>query len=154
MFDMNGAVIGIVSHNISRSGGSEGLGFVVTLNTARTLMLEGRSFWSGMEGLALTNEVADLLNVPNRAAGYMVKTVAKDSPAEHIGLRGATQIVRISGEDVPLGGDIIMSVEDIPAAGDNVQRIHQTLKRLAPGATFRVTILRAGEVLHLTGRIR
>jgi S1-C subfamily serine protease len=154
MFDMNGAVIGIVSHNISRSGGSEGLGFVVTLNTARTLMLEGRSFWSGMEGLALTDEVADLLNVPNRAAGYMVKTVAKDSPAEHIGLRGATQIVRISGEDVPLGGDIIMSVEEIPAAGDNVQRIHQALKRLAPGATFRVTILRAGEVLNLTGRIR
>jgi S1-C subfamily serine protease len=154
MFDMNGAVIGIVSHNISRSGGSEGLGFVVTLNTARTLMLEGRSFWSGMEGLALTDEVADLLNVPNRAAGYMVKTVAKDSPAEHIGLRGATQIVRISGEDVPLGGDIIMSVEEIPAAGDNVQRIHQALKRLAPRATFRVTILRAGEVLNLTGRIR
>lgn len=154
MFDMSGAVIGIVSHNISRSGGSEGLGFVVTLNTARKLMLEGRSFWSGMEGLALTDDVADLLNVPNRAPGYIVKTVAKDSPAEHIGLRGATQIARISGEDVPLGGDIIMSVEDIPATGDNMERIHQALRRLAPGATFRVTILRAGEVLHLTGRIR
>ena len=35
MFAMNGEVIGIVSHNISKSGGSEGLGFVVTLNTAK-----------------------------------------------------------------------------------------------------------------------
>ena len=31
MFNIAGAVIGIVSHNISRSGGSEGLGFVVTI---------------------------------------------------------------------------------------------------------------------------
>src|SRR5215813_11502824 len=52
MFNMAGEVIGIVSHNISKSGGSEGLGFVVTLNTARQLLLERRSFWSGLEGLA------------------------------------------------------------------------------------------------------
>ena len=50
MFDMKGDVIGIVSHNISKSGGSEGLGFVVTLNTARQLLLERTSFWSGTRG--------------------------------------------------------------------------------------------------------
>jgi S1-C subfamily serine protease len=50
MFDMTGRVIGIVSHNISKSGGSEGLGFVVTLNTARQLLLDKKSFWSGTEG--------------------------------------------------------------------------------------------------------
>src|SRR4029434_6346110 len=33
MFNMAGEVIGIVSHNISKSGGSEGLGFVATVNT-------------------------------------------------------------------------------------------------------------------------
>src|SRR5437879_3595797 len=35
MFDLGRRVIGIVSHNISKSGGSEGLGFVVTSNAAR-----------------------------------------------------------------------------------------------------------------------
>jgi serine protease Do len=40
-----------VSHNISKGGGSEGLGFVVTLNTAKQLLLEKKSFWSGLEGL-------------------------------------------------------------------------------------------------------
>ena len=39
MFSMKGEVIGIVSHNISKSGGSEGLGFVVTINTAKKLLL-------------------------------------------------------------------------------------------------------------------
>jgi S1-C subfamily serine protease len=37
MFNMKGEVVGIVSHNISKSGGSEGLGFVVTMNTAKQL---------------------------------------------------------------------------------------------------------------------
>ena len=35
LFSIAGDVIGIVSHNISKGGGSEGLGFVVTINTAR-----------------------------------------------------------------------------------------------------------------------
>ena len=34
MFNMNGEVIGVVSHIVSLSGGSEGLGFVVTANAA------------------------------------------------------------------------------------------------------------------------
>ena len=32
MFNLSGQVIGIVSHIISKSGGNEGLGFVVTSN--------------------------------------------------------------------------------------------------------------------------
>jgi serine protease Do len=44
IFNMAGTVIGVVSHNISKSGGSEGLGFVVAINTAKKLLLEERSF--------------------------------------------------------------------------------------------------------------
>ena len=154
MFSMKGEVIGIVSHNISKSGGSEGLGFVVTLNTARQLLLEKRSFWSGLEGLTLTDELADLLNLPDRAAGFMVKTIAKGSPADQIGLRPATQLATISGQEVPLGGDIILAVQGIPASAANLARIRDALNQLAPGAPFTVRILRAGEVLELTGRMQ
>src|SRR5262249_20115920 len=66
MFAMNGDVVGIVSHNISKSGGSEGLGFVVTINTAKQLLLEKRSFWGGLEGLMRSDDLADMLNVPPR----------------------------------------------------------------------------------------
>ena len=122
MFNMKGEVIGIVSHNISKGGGSEGLGFVVTLNTAKQLLLEKRSFWSGLEGILLGDPLADLLNVPPGSGGYLVKTVAKGSPADEIGLRGSTQLVSISGQEVPLGGDIILSVGGIPMAAANVAR--------------------------------
>jgi S1-C subfamily serine protease len=153
MFNMAGEVIGVVSHNISKSGGSEGLGFVVTLNTARQLLLERRSFWSGLEGLALTDELADLLNLPDRSAGFSVKTVAKGSPADRVGLRGATEIVRISGQEVPLGGDIILMVQGIPMTVANATRVRDAMNQLASGSPFTVRVLRAGEVLELSGRM-
>jgi serine protease Do len=152
MFSMKGEVVGIVSHNISKGGGSEGLGFVVTLNTARQLLLEKKSFWSGLEGLGLADELADLLNLPNRSAGYIVKTVAKGSPADQIGLRAATQIVTISGREVPLGGDIILTIQGLSATPANAARIRDAMNQLGPGAPFTVRILRAGEVLELTGQ--
>src|SRR5262249_16692902 len=43
MFNMASEVIGIVSQNISKSGGSEGLGFVVTINTAQKLLVERKT---------------------------------------------------------------------------------------------------------------
>ncbi|HXJ83214.1 MAG TPA: trypsin-like peptidase domain-containing protein [Candidatus Methylomirabilis sp.] len=153
MFAMNGDVIGIVSHNISKSGGSEGLGFVVTMNTAKQLLLEKRSFWSGLEGMMLSDQLADILNLPPRASGYIVKTVAKDSPGDLIGLRGAKQVVNIGGEEVPLGGDIILAVDGIPMAMANVPKIRDHMATTASGAPFKVTVLRAGQVLDLTGKI-
>jgi S1-C subfamily serine protease len=152
MFNMKGEVIGIVSHNISKSGGSEGLGFVVTLNTAKQLLLEKRSFWGGLEGLFLSDDLADFLNLPSRASGYIVKSVAKDSPGDHAGLRGSRMIARIGGLDVPLGGDSIMSVEGIPMAPKNLAKIRDTIAGLSPGASYKVSILRAGQVLELIGK--
>jgi serine protease Do len=152
MFNMKGEVIGIVSHNISKSGGSEGLGFVVTLNTAKQLLLEKRSFWSGLEGLILTSEQADLLNLPARASGYIIKTVAKGSPADAMGLRGSTMVVNIAGQEVPLGGDILLSVDGIGVDTANISKIRDHMNRLQSGGPFKVTILRAGQVLELSGK--
>ncbi len=153
LFGMNGEVVGIVSHNISKGGGSEGLGFVVTLNTAKQLLLEKRSFWSGLEGVVLSNQVSDLLNLPPRTSGFMVKTVAKDSPADQIGLRGGTMLVNIAGQEVPLGGDIILTVEGMAASAPNLGKIRDALNRIPPGSPFKVEILRAGQVLELSGRV-
>jgi serine protease Do len=153
MFSVSGGVIGLVSHNISKSGGSEGLGFVVTVNTAKKLLLEKRSVWSGLEGQVLTDEVADLLNLPPGATGFIVKTVAKGSPADDVGLRGATMIASLGGEQVPLGGDIILTIDGVPASAANLVKIRDAMSRTPPGGSFTLTILRAGRVLELTGRL-
>jgi serine protease Do len=154
MFAMNGDVIGIVSHNISKSGGSEGLGFVVTINTAKKLLLEKRSFWSGLEGQVLTDQQADLLNLPPGSTGFIIKTIAKGSPAEAMGLRGATMIANLGGDQVPLGGDIILAVEGLKAEAVNLAKVRDLLASKPVGSPFMVTVLRAGKVLELTGKVQ
>ena len=64
MFSMAGEVIGVVSHNISKSGGSEGLGFVVTMKSARYFLMEREWAWIGLEGDVVTGEMAEVFNVP------------------------------------------------------------------------------------------
>ena len=153
MFNMAGDVIGIVSHNISKSGGSEGLGFVVTLNTARQLLLEKKSFWSGLEGQFLPDNVADLLNLPANATGYIVKNVAKGSPGEDIGLRAGTKVVVIDGQEFALGGDIVLEALGHPMKPANTGKIREELSKLHSGDSFQVTVLRAGRIMQLTGKV-
>ena len=151
MFNMAGEVIGIVSHNISNSGGSEGLGFVVTINTARMLLLQQRSFWSGLSGQIVSGDLAMILNVP-QPAGYLVKTVAKDSPGWHLGLLGGDKVATIDGQQVAVGGDIILSVEGVPVGNaESHARIRDVLIRKPAGAPFTMKVLRAGKILELTG---
>jgi S1-C subfamily serine protease len=152
MFSMAGEVVGIVSHNISKGGGSEGLGFVVTINTAKELVLGRRSIWSGLEGHTLSGDLAAIFNLP-QPAGYLIKTVAKGSPAEEAGIRGGTKTAVIDGETLVVGGDVLLAVDGIPAGNlDDYLRMRQHLQRLAPGAQIKVTVLRAGRVLDLVGK--
>jgi S1-C subfamily serine protease len=154
MFNAAGDIIGIVSHNISKSGGSEGLGFVVTMKTAQELLLKKKSFWGGLEGQFLTDDLADLLNVPNNMSGYLVKSVAKNSPGEDAGLRGGTRVVTIDGQQMVLGGDIILTVQGVAASNPaNMAKIRDQLATLQPGAPITATILRAGRIIELNGRV-
>lgn len=154
MFNLAGDVVGIVSHNISKSGGSEGLGFVVTINTAKKLLLEQRSFWSGLEGRLLTNEQADLFNLPPTSLGYLVTKVAAGSPGELIGLRGGTKVALIDGDSILVGGDIILKVQGMAVGGLSAyEKIREALAGLPSGAAIAVTVLRAGQILELTGTI-
>jgi serine protease Do len=151
MFNMAGDVIGIVSHNISKGGGSEGLGFVVTINTAKDLLLARRSIWSGLEGHTLSGEMAAIFNLP-QPEGFLIKTVAKGSPAEHAGIRGGTKTATIDGQTLVVGGDVLLAVEGIPAGNlADYQRMRDHLQKLPAGAPITVTVLRAGRVLNLVG---
>jgi serine protease Do len=154
MFNMRGEVIGIVSHVISKSGGFEGLGFVVTSNTTRRLLLERRSFWSGLDGVLLTGELAQALNVA-QGIGVLVQRVAEQSPAAAIGLRPGTLRATIDGRNITVGGDIVLRVQGIPIAGDFVgyERMQEQLSRLAPGAMVTLTVLRGGKEVELTAPV-
>jgi serine protease Do len=152
LFNMAGDVIGIVSHNISKGGGSEGLGFVVTINTAKDLLLARRSIWSGLEGHTLSGELAAIFNLP-QPEGFLVKTVAKGSPAAEAGIRGGNRTAVIDGQTLVVGGDVLLAVEGIPAGNlADYNRMREHLQKLPAGAVITVTVLRAGRVLNLVGK--
>jgi serine protease Do len=151
LFNMAGEVIGIVSQNISKSGGSEGLGFVVSINTARELLVPRKVFWGALQGQLLTGDLAAIFNVPE-PAGFLVKTVAQGSTAWNMGLKGGDRAVSISGKDVALGGDIILSVDGIPVLSeDHIEQIRNKLAGAAPGSVLKMTVLRGGKIIELTG---
>lgn len=151
MFNMAGEVIGIVSHILSRSGGFEGLGFAVTSDTAKQLLLEERTFWTGFEGSALAGPLAGIFNLP-QPFGVLVEQVADNSPASRLGLRPGTVPARIGAQEFLLGGDIILSVMDIPLMqnDDTYRKIQTQLRCVDPAETLMVSVLRVGEVLQLS----
>jgi serine protease Do len=151
VFNMAGEVIGIVSQNISKSGGSEGLGFIVTINSANKLLVPGKVFWGALQGVLLTGRLATVFNVP-APAGFLVKTVAQGSIASSMGLQGSDGVLTIGGKEIPVGGDIILSVDGIPVLSeDNIEKIRNTLAARTPGSSFKMSVLRAGKVIELTG---
>jgi S1-C subfamily serine protease len=152
MFNMAGEIVGIVSAIISKSGGSEGLGFVATCNMARQLLLEQKSFWSGVSGYFITDESAKVFNVPPPGVGMLVQYVAKNSPAALMGLRGGITKATFDGENVVLGGDIVLAVQGIPFSIKNYEKIQDVVSRLKPGDLVNVKILRGGEQLELSAR--
>jgi len=153
MFNMAGEVVGIVSHIISKSGGSEGLGFVVTMKSARHFLMERKWVWVGMEGVVVTGELADIFNVPG-GNGFLVKVVPMRSPAWDMGLQGGDRIATISGQDLVVRGDIVLSMAGIAIKSDaDLPKIRERLGTMASGQSFKASVLRAGQVMELTGKL-
>jgi len=151
MFNMQGEVIGIVSYILSHSGGSEGLGFAVTSKVARQLMLEQKSFWSGLNGYMISGDLAQVFNIPPPGAGLLVQRVASGSPAEQIGLKGGTMPATIGDDEMVVGGDIILTVQGVSLADPSSLLVaRQKITELRAGDLATVTVLRGGKTFTLT----
>ena len=149
MFTRAGELIGIVSHNITKSGGSEGLGFVVTSNTVRKLLLEQNRRWYGLDLMLVTGGMAEALKVP-QPGGFLVKQVVKESLAGQIGLRGGSRMGIVEGQHLVVGGDIILAVQDMTvASNEDMAKVLKTLEKIKPGDELRVKILRDEKVQEL-----
>ena len=154
MFNMQGEVIGIVCNLFSQSGGFEGVGFAVTSNLARRLLLEQNTYWSGMEGVVISGNTARIFNVPQEA-GLLVQSVAEKSPAERLGLRGGRVHATFGNTNLLVGGDIILAVADYTISGDDADfdKIHARLSTLAAGSKLIVRVLRGGKIIELSAEI-
>jgi len=144
LFDDNGEVIGIVSHIRSRSGGSEGLGFAVAINSARELVIDNRSFWSGFLGVLLPPNLARALNVP-QTSGMLIQQIADQSPAQVMGLRESDILIEVDGRPLMIGGDIILAANGVRLVSpEAVLKVRDAIRGLPSGERLTIEIWRQG----------
>jgi S1-C subfamily serine protease len=118
---------------------------------ARQLLLDQKPFWSGIEGFLLTGDLARALNVP-QPAGLLVERVADGSPAARAGVIAGSMRANIAGEDLLLGGDIILEVDGLPYedSSENYSRRLANLTKLKVGDSIAIKVYRQGQVVKLS----
>lgn len=149
VFTLKGEVIGIASSILTQSGGFEGIGFAATSNIAKSLLFDRKQLWFGFQPMMLTDELANIFNIPQEA-GMLVLSVTKNSPAYYMGLKGGYLNITIGGQELLVGGDIILGLDGIPLTSmENLEKINDHLTELKGGSKYKFKVLRAGEIIEV-----
>jgi S1-C subfamily serine protease len=157
LLDAQGTVIGVNAQIASESGGFEGVGFAVPINTVKgvvTQLITGGKVVHGFIGVSMFQFGIDELSAytglskaelkerygfpPN---GAIVSEVTPDGPADKAGIRGGEQ-KQIEGISVPIG-DVITKVEGDPVySSDDVIEVVNSVK---PGDKLGLSVVTPGE---------
>jgi putative serine protease PepD len=135
LLDRRGRVVGVNAQIESESGGSDGVGFAIPSNTVGSIVRQ----------LIATGEVEHAylgVRMSPVPGGVAVTNVLPGTPAETAGLRPATGTKVVDGEELPTGGDVIVSFdgEDVTSA----TALQRAVDAHRPGDSVSVTIVRDG----------
>jgi S1-C subfamily serine protease len=149
LLDAGGKVLGINAQIRSRSGGGEGVGFAIPVDAVRRSLRELREKgrvdygYLGVTTQSLYPQLARRLDVGSRT-GALVVDVADGSPADEAGIEAGDEKIDFQGqEDVPRGGDVIVSVN-----GRRLTRrddLADLISAMSAGDRVRLVLLRGDE---------
>ena len=132
LVNLRGQLVGINTAIITRTGGYQGIGFAIPVNTvqniANALITNGsvRHAQLGVEFAPATTSVIKALELPNGAA--QVARVVPGSAADKAGLKAGDIIVAVDGQKL-----------------DKSLRLSQVIGSKAPGDKVRLTVNRDGD---------
>jgi serine protease Do len=141
LVDGAGRLVGINSAILSKSGGSQGIGFAIPINLAQSVMkrlvTEGRVSrgYLGATLQPLTPELAQSFKLTD-AAGALVADVAPRSPAAQAGLKEGDVVIEFNGRKVRDSRHLRLIGSDT-----------------APGVQVPVKVLREGKELSMDLRL-
>ena len=103
LVDSRGALIGINSAILSKSGGNNGIGFAIPVqmvkNVVEKLITDGKVI-RGYLGVAINDLNKELKKVYNHKEGALVLNVAKDTPAQKYGVKRGDLIFAINNKKI------------------------------------------------------
>ena len=112
-------------------------------------MLDQKPIWTGIEGVLINGKLAKALNL-TQPAGILVRRVAEGSLAWRSGIRGGMLRAVVEGEEVILGGDLILSVNRISVKDEeSYDVIYRSIGSIKPGNNLVIDVLRQGQLVSL-----
>jgi S1-C subfamily serine protease len=100
------------------------------------------SAWLGIEGMTLTADAAQAMNLDQGQTGVLVVTVVAGGPADQAGLQGGFRRVTINGQSVMVGGDVIVAMDQQSITG--LEDLQTFMAGAKPGQQVTLTVLRNG----------
>jgi serine protease Do len=94
----------------------------------------------GIIGLTVTPAIAEEMNLSTDQEGVLVQEVQQDSAADQAELRGSDQPVTVDGQEILVGGDIIVALDDQPVT--SIENLRAALQQYEPGQQATLTLLR------------
>ena len=119
LLDSSGKLIGINAQIVSRSGGSEGIGFAINGKTVKKIADQLIQFGRvlrpdlGIDGVGLSPALFSSLGIPT-PRGVMITEVFSQSAAKSAGLRAADRELVYGFRRIPIGGDVIYQIDETP----------------------------------------
>lgn len=141
LVDIEGRLIGINTAIMSRSGGSQGVGFAIPSDLARSVMdslIQTGHVTRGYLGVAIQNvtpALAPEFNLKN-AAGALVSEVVPSGPADKAGLKEGDVIVEFNGDKIASSRELQLDV----ASAKPGSKVPVQIMRNGDAKTIEVTV--------------
>jgi serine protease Do len=157
LINMNGELIGINTAIATQSGGYQGIGFALPVNTAVNVynsIIKTGKVARGSIGIQFNNQFArlerssELLKALGLKGGVLVESVNPGGPAEKAGLKADDVIIAFNGQPVRDGDDLVNRVSTSPIGSQQNVTVDRGGKKL----DLKVTIGdREAQLAALTG---
>ncbi len=141
LVNMRGELVGINTAILSRSGGSQGIGFAIPTNMAKpivdALTKDGRVSrgWLGVAIQEIDGEIAHAMKLP-KSGGVLIADVQADSPGKRAGLER---------------GDVVTHVGDV--AVDSPGSFRNLVASAGAEHTVKLAVVRKGKGLTLNAKL-
>lgn len=130
-----------------------GVGFAIPSDTINReladLVATGhyKHSWLGVAGIDVNLAIASYLEL-EKPQGFLMYDVIPGSPADLAGLRGGTEFVEIGGQEIKIGGDVIVAIDNQTVRKLNDLAIY-TERSKRPGDKVTLSIIRDGQDLNV-----